>query len=307
MGYQLRIEDSESIFFLTNRSIESRLWFINNKELELKILSFLARYQDMYGVELYSFVLMGNHYHLIARFPRCNKSAFMRDFNGMVSKLVSQHVPSFRQGKLWARRYSEQVLPRNEDVEHWFFYAALNPTLSGLAKDLKSYQGYNSFSDAVSGRSRVYEVFEKSAYEQAKWLSSSVKKADYIKRYTLSFTRLPGYEQLLAKEYKKLFFNTFGEKVSEAIRERLESGKGFTPIEVLQAQKPGAYPRSTKKSSRYSFRPLVLTLCTKTKEAFLKTYFNTLDAFRQASTELREGALNVTFPQGTYKPYILVT
>ena len=100
MTHPLRSEDKDAISFITNRTIGSRLWFINNKSLEDSILSYLAKYQKIYQVKLYALILMGNHYHLIAQFPNCNKSAFMQSFNSIIAKLVPEHVASFDQGKL---------------------------------------------------------------------------------------------------------------------------------------------------------------------------------------------------------------
>ena len=95
MTHPLRSEDKDAISFITNRTIGSRLWFINNKSLEDSILSYLAKYQKIYQVKLYALILMGNHYHLIAQFPNCNKSAFMQSFNSIIAKLVPEHVASF--------------------------------------------------------------------------------------------------------------------------------------------------------------------------------------------------------------------
>ncbi len=157
--------------------MSSRLWFINNQLLEERILSYLAKYQGKYGAILYSFKLMGNHYHMQAKFPKCNKASFMRSFNSIIAKLVAEHVNEFGEGKLWARRYSEQVLPRDEDVEHWFYYIALNEPLSGLSSSLKTENGYNSFSDSVAARVRKFKIFERSAYNEASRFNSKIKRS----------------------------------------------------------------------------------------------------------------------------------
>ena len=91
------------------------------------------------------------------------------------------------------------------------------------------------------------------------------------------------------------------------IEQRAAQGKGFAPVDRLRAQKPGAKPRSTKSSQRYSKRPLVLTLCAKAKAKFLESYFAVLDQFLEASEMFRGGMLHVQFPQGTYRPYNFCT
>lgn len=56
---------------------------MNNKTLELVILGYLAKYQKMYKVKIYGFIIMGNHLHLLAAFPEGNKARFMRSFGAI--------------------------------------------------------------------------------------------------------------------------------------------------------------------------------------------------------------------------------
>ena len=78
MAYPLRLESADEIWHITTRTNGSKLWFVNNKALEYLILAYLAKYTKLYGVKLYAFILMGNHYHLIAKFPESNKAGFMQ-------------------------------------------------------------------------------------------------------------------------------------------------------------------------------------------------------------------------------------
>ena len=43
-------EDPEATWFITSRTIASRLWFINDRKLQRKIVAFLAKNQEKYGV-----------------------------------------------------------------------------------------------------------------------------------------------------------------------------------------------------------------------------------------------------------------
>lgn len=283
----------------------SRLWFVNNRSLEEKILAFLARYQELYQVILYAFVLMGNHYHLIAEFPQGNKAAFMRSFNAIIAKLVASDVKQFGRGKLWGRRYADQVLPRPEDIEHWFLYAALNPVTSGLCSRSADYDGYNSFTAAICGVSKTFKVFERWKYNEAKRYNTEVDPLDFVQEHTLRFSRLPGYETLSSNEYR------------EKLTERIELRR--TEVLLAQETKPrrprnhipsravmvGSVPARSKTGNRYSHRPLVLTLCPKTRKAFLDSYFALVARYRVASRAFRAGAWDTPFPPGTYRPIVL--
>ncbi|MBX7137609.1 MAG: transposase [Oligoflexia bacterium] len=302
MSQPLRIENSEDVLLITTRTIGSRLWFVNNPALERKVLAFLARYQRLYGAVIYAFCLMGNHYHLIARFPRCNKAAFMRSFNAMFAKLVQSEVEEFDGGPLWSRRYAEQVLPRNEDIEHWYYYCALNAVLAGLVKDPREYSGYNSFQDSVRGRKLKFKLFRRWEYNEAKRKGCRVKPQDYLEDEELTFTRLPGYEDKTQSEYAALLTSSMKHRCATAVAEKIAKGEAFPPKLEIRKTGVGQKPLRTKKSSLYSYRPLVLSLCRKTRNAVLRGYFAVVDAFREASERYRRGDDSVVFPPGTYRP-----
>jgi REP element-mobilizing transposase RayT len=306
MAQPLRYESPDEIFLLTTRTIGSRLWFVNNPELEEKILGYLAKYQTIYEVDLYAFRLMGNHYHLIARFPKCNKAAFMRAFNAIIAKLVSSKVPGFTDGKLWARRYADQAIRGEDAVMHWFFYVVLNPVISGVAETIREFEGFNSFYYAASGSVTLHKVFNRGAYNEAKRWGAAVNKKDYIENYRLKFSRLPGYESNSQKEYQLMLGNQLEERRVRVIDERRRQGLGFASRETRKCTQPGAKPKFTKKSDRYSFRPLVLTLSKRLRKEFLEFYFDLTNRFREASDRYLRGEPLVEFPFGTYSPPMLI-
>lgn len=305
MGSPLRFEDPNLVFFITTRTMMSRLWFVNNRGVEEKILAFLARYQELYQVILYAFVLMGNHYHLIARFPEGNKSAFMRAFNAIIAKIIASEVPQFPGGKLWGRRYADQVLPRDEDIEHWFLYAALNPVTSGICSDTTDYKGYNSFADSIINRTRKFQIFERWKFNETKRFQSQVDPEKFLHEHTLKFTKLPGNEGLTEEQYRsKLLMKLKCRR--ERVLELQQLSKPTLPkIRKQQRVVVGSVPRKTKTGGRFSPRPLVLTLCAKTRSKFLRRYFDLVARYRIASEALRDGRAGIEFPVGTYHPSVL--
>lgn len=304
MAQPLRVEDPNRIFLITSRTIGSRLWFVNNPGLERAINSYLARYQELYEVEIFGWKLMGNHYHLVARFPKCNKADFMRAFNGIVARLTAAYVPSHDGGRLWGRRYSEQVLPEEADVTHWAYYCALNEVLSGLVSHPNQDTCYNSFYDSAIGIEREYTVFERMAYNEALRRGEEPDKEAYIKRYKLRFSRLPEFADLSPDEYRKRLLHLLKERLAEAHAERRAQGKWYPSRKTVKSIVPGARPKRTKKSHRYSLRPLVLTLSREARNAFLSMYFFIREQFIEASKLFRSGNRLVEFPTGTYPPQL---
>jgi len=289
-------------FFATIRTAGSRLWFIQNPKLEERILAYLARYQEMYTVKIYAFVIMGNHYHLVARFPLCNKAAFFKSFNAIISKLTASCVKTFEGGRLWARRVRVQAVPRDEDMLKQFFYCALNPIAAGLCRTLREYKSYNSFSDAVYDRRKTFKVVEWERFNNLKRKSPTLKPKDCEVTHTLTYSRLPGFERYRKSQYIHALHDRLEKERGKLINQRLGEKKGFATAESLKNQTPGAKPRTTKTSTRASHRPLVLTSCLETKQTFLNWYFGMLRSFKLASFKFRNGIADFEFPPGTYLP-----
>ena len=227
----------------------------------------------------------------------------MRAFNAIIAKLTATYVPEFTDGRLWARRFAEQTLPRPEDIRHWFFYAALNPTLSGLTKDPLKYSSYNSFRDAVSQKKRTFTVFDKHGFHEAQRRGHEVNPGQFMETFTLHWSKLPGLQKLGNDDYHRCLVKEFRARLVEAVQAAEEAGKKFPSMNLIKSISPGARPRHSKKSHRYSFRPLVLTLCFDAKTRFLNRYFSIVDQFKLAVEKLKGGILDATFPRGTYRPW----
>ena len=304
MSYHPRIESKERGSFVTTRSRASRLWFVNNKELEQAILGYAAKYSEKYGVKLYALAIEGNHIQAPALFPNQNRSSFMRDFNSTVAKAVIRHTPEYEGGKFWARRYSQEFLPAPSDIEEYFFYTVLQPVQDGLVEKLSEYPGYNCFHDAVLGKERKFKVVQWGEYNKRKAYNSSITIDDFTQVVSLRYSRLPDYEHLSAKEYAKYMNGELERRRTEIVQKRRAAGLGFLGPAKLKATPRGAAPRNTKTSDITSHRPRVLSKCPIRREECKTWYFTTYFNYKLASKLYRSGEHPVTFPDGTYKPYI---
>ena len=92
------------------------------------------------------------------------------------------------------------------------------------------------------------------------------------------------------------------ERRLKLVKERKAKGLGFLTREQLLATVPGTKPKKTKKSTRDSKRPLVLTKCPEARKQFLDWYFSIFEAYKAAVKRYRAGQLDVVFPTGTYRP-----
>ena len=304
MSYHPRMEDPDFGNLITTRCRNSEMWFANNRPVEAAALGYLAKYRQRYGVKLYAFALEGSHTHKVAVFPNNNRSDFQRDFNSTTARAVTRLTPHHPGGGIWQRRYSQEFLPDDKDIEEWFFYVALQPILDGLVEKLSEYPFYNFFDDAVWGIERKFQVVNWEKYHKAKLRNPRVRKRDFTEEFTLKYERLPGYEHLPQKEYAHLMYDKLEQRRITEIAKRRAKGQGFMGREALLQVKPGTPARNPKTSTRTSHRPRVLSVCPERRKKCTSWYFNNHFAYKDCSRRYRAGELTVEFPPGMYKPYV---
>jgi len=279
------------------------MWFANNVLVENAILGFAAKYSERYGTKLYALALEGNHIQGPAHFPNGNRADFMRDFNSNTARAVARYTGHYPGGRLFGRRYSNEFLSRNQDIEEYFFYTVLQPIQDGLVPKLSEYPFYNCFNDAVKGIGRKVTVINWTGYYIKKRYNKSTTIKEFTETYILKYPRLPGYEHLTQKEYSNLMHQKLEERRIEIVRQRLAEGKGFVGREKLLQVVPGTPAKNPKKSTRESHRPRVLSKCPVAREEDKAWYFDKHFAYKFASKLYREGDLTVKFPDGMYPPY----
>ena len=71
MGRPLRIEYPGALYHITSRGNERKKIFLDDGD-RTTFLEILADYHRRYDIYIHSFVLMGNHYHLILETPHGN-------------------------------------------------------------------------------------------------------------------------------------------------------------------------------------------------------------------------------------------
>ncbi|MEY4668870.1 MAG: hypothetical protein RL518_1569 [Pseudomonadota bacterium] len=300
MSYHPRIECKNIASFQTTRSRKSKLWLVNNDQLEEAILGYAARYTTRHEVKMYALAIEGNHIQNVCMFPRANRSHFMRDFNSAVARAVARFQHSYPGGPFWHRRYSAEYLVACPDIEDRFFYTVLQPVNDGLVDDIRDYPGYNCFEDAITGRKRTCKVVKWKEYNDARRWNRSVSIEQFTELCTLKYERLPGYDHLSSKEYETMMRRKLKER-TKAVLEVRKAKHSLGPVRLKEI-KPGATPKKTKTSGRFDYRPRVLSKDPERLALGEAWYFSIYFHYKNCSARYRAGELTVEFPPGTYKP-----
>lgn len=144
MSRPLRIEFNNAWYHIMNRGAGSRDIFLNNKERKM-FLSLLSEITEIYSVEINSYCLMSNHYHLLVCTPLGNLSAAMRHLNSLYTRYFNKLEK--RDGPLFRGRYKSKVISGIEYLLKVSRYIHLNPVRAKLVTNPEDYfwSSYKSY------------------------------------------------------------------------------------------------------------------------------------------------------------------
>ena len=298
-----RIETIDTSSFITSKTRDARLWFVNNPTLEQAILGRLARWADKRTVSVHAFAIEGNHIHISALFPEANRASFMRDFNSGVARDVIRHQHDYVGGPLLRTDgYSSEVIPTNADAMTQFFYIVLQPVQDGLVDDITDYPYYNCFEDAIKGVVKTYKVVKWKEYHDAIRYGNphNYTIEDFLHKHEFKFVRLPGFEDMNQDEYEKMMRNELKIRTQLALENR--EVKSCLGADRLKRVRPGSMPHSPKLSTPFQDRPRVSSKQSDVIESTMAWMDSIAFAFHEASRRWLAGDDSVEFPPGTYRP-----
>ena len=136
MARQLRIEYPGAFYHVMNRGAARKKIF-HGEEFSSSFLNLLSDLNHNFGVQIYAYCLMGNHYHLLIQTPHANLSKAMRHLNGVYTlrynRLMKQDGPLFR------GRFKAMLIDADDYLLQVSRYIHLNPVEANLAKKPENY------------------------------------------------------------------------------------------------------------------------------------------------------------------------
>ena len=214
----------------------------------------IARYQEKFGIEIYAYVVLSNHIHLIVRAPQSNVDNFMQNVNREISRRVNWIF--HREGPLWARRYDDLEILTESDLLEAFLYVNTNPSRHGLIENSKNWPGLNSYQHSLSQRDRPFTFHHYSADDPKR----------RVTKHYLKLSILPQFQGLSRKGLKERVASLLKERTNSIIQSRVREGGGFLGLKGLEDQHAGERPLN----SACSPRPSCYSKCAKRIKEFKK-------------------------------------
>ncbi|MEA3222621.1 MAG: transposase [Thermodesulfobacteriota bacterium] len=159
MARPLRIQYEGAHYHVICRGDDRKAIFQDGRDRE-EIISILSDSLKIYSVNLYCYVLMGNHFHLFLNTPLGNLSEFMRQFNITYTSYYNRRHG--RVGHLYQGRYKSILVDKDTYAVMLSRYIHLNPIRTEEFQNaevrervqyLKKYP-WSSLSGYIDGRKR---------------------------------------------------------------------------------------------------------------------------------------------------------
>ena len=306
-----RILIPHTVVMLTSR-VQQGLPFVCTPLMDMIIWSSIASAQALHPIKIISFLMMGNHVHLIALVeePRDIES-FMERFKCETAHAVNRLLGR-RQVTVWCEGYDSPAILTLEDLIEKVAYVYANPVRAHLAASISDYLGVSSWKIFTSGQgSKVAKRIRRnflsripdgslSAAEQAREALIVEQQAKEILTFNLSpdawIIAFPN--QMNPTEFNQRVLDRIKEIEQEmsALRERDQIP---LPTEYEVITRPIRTPYSPKKFSRRMWcicRDVVLRI------DFIKFVKQLRSEGREARLKWVRGDTAVRFPVGLFPP-----
>jgi REP element-mobilizing transposase RayT len=132
----LRIEYPGAVYHVINRGNAGLAIFKSKRDRE-QFLEYLAKMAERFGVRIYCYCLMSNHYHLLIETPEANLSQAMQWLNA--SYAMYFNVKRSRRGHLFQGRFKSILVEADAYLKQLSRYIHLNPIRVNMVDRLVDY------------------------------------------------------------------------------------------------------------------------------------------------------------------------
>ena len=148
------IEDKNAVYHIIGRGVEGTDIFTGDADKN-KFLQLLQKMVNSHKIHLFSYVLMGTHFHLLLKTEKANISQAMQFLNSSYAHWFNlRHI---RKGHLFQDRYKSHLVLNSLYLYSVASYISLNPVEAGLVDSPEEYP-WSSFQYFLSTQNQNKNV-----------------------------------------------------------------------------------------------------------------------------------------------------
>ena len=137
MGRKPRIEYKGGVYHVIQRG-NNREYIFENKDNKAYLLELVREYKPMMNFELYGYILMDNHYHMVLKTLDAPLQDIMHRVNNKYSKFYN--YKNGRTGHVFENRYKGILVKDDKYLLSLLRYVHQNPVRAKMCKRVKDYR-----------------------------------------------------------------------------------------------------------------------------------------------------------------------
>lgn len=297
----IRMHVKDSIHFITNRCEQEQFLMLPSAKINQIIGAWFARSLRLFGdgLDIFAFIFLGNHFHLLCRDTKGTLAQFLGYFQGNLARAINKEL--LRHGKFFSREYDDVIVSGEKEFLNRYAYVLCNAVKAGLVERAEQWLGWSSLQGALQGTSYRFDLLNATKYYKAGRFGKKAKREDYVETWEFELAAPPMWEGLSAEQRARNIEDLVraGERQYEVERQ----GKPVLGLKGIQRQKPTDRPKSPSRKPRIRFMcfdNVALAELFEGYRQFAGGYRETLSAFRKAA-QSRKRQL-VEWPVGSYPP-----
>ena len=136
MGRKPRIEFNGALYHVIQRG-NNKEYIFNNNSYKQYFISKLKEFKEIMNFEVYGYIIMDNHYHIIIRSRDVNLSTIMQRVNNDFSKYYN--ISGKRNGHVFQDRYKGILVKDDKYLLSLLRYVHQNPVKANMCKRVSDY------------------------------------------------------------------------------------------------------------------------------------------------------------------------
>jgi putative transposase len=239
MGRAWRIEYEGALYHILSRGNEQKDIFYDDQD-RLLFLSTIGEMSERFEIDVFAYVLMGNHYHMLLKTNRANLSKSMQWLGVTYTRRFN--LRHFRSGHLFQGRYKSIIVQNDSYLMRLSCYIHRNPLRAGIVNRLADYR-WSSYKAYAYGDKAPDWLITKQIFSQFKGVEQHIAYREKVQRYAKEEKKLLEdlrYGMIIgSKKFVDQIRNTYlPKKPHKEIPQQRDLAKGIDPVvKLMEAAK----------------------------------------------------------------------
>lgn len=294
----IRVHEPDAIYFVTNRCINEMYLLSPEKDGEVQriCLACLAWAAAKHQIEIFAYIFLSNHFHLLLRALKNNLSAFMQDFQRELASRINRYRN--RRGTVFPRSFDDPTVLDDEEFLRRLEYTVNNPCHHELVDHPAEWPGVSSWKSHLSGEPQVGRFINYSKLYRLCRKEPSTPRSAAMRHDELALATPPMWCDKSTPEVSDRVITLITDAADALRRQRAERNEETLGPGAVLAQNFRERPSEPKR------RPRVRCLSTDAsrRAEYMERRLRTVDAYRSAMAKWRNKDENPEFPEGTCRP-----